>query len=70
MKRLAVLASLLIVGALSVVITQGQAQQNVAEIQKVKDNLYMITGGGGNTAAFITARGVVVVDTKLASGAR
>ena len=24
------------------------------QIQKVKDNLYMITGGGGNTAAFIT----------------
>jgi cyclase len=66
MKRLAVLASQLIVGALSVVITQGQAQQNVAEIQKVKDNLYMITGGGGNTAAFITDKGVVVVDTKYA----
>jgi glyoxylase-like metal-dependent hydrolase (beta-lactamase superfamily II) len=34
------------------------------EIQKVKDNLYMITGAGGNTAAFITGTGVVVVDTK------
>ena len=66
MKRLAVLASLLIVGALPVLMTQGQAQQNVAEIQKVKDNLYMISGGGGNTAAFITDKGVVVVDTKLA----
>jgi len=30
----------------------------------VKDNLYVITGGGGNTAAFIIARGVVLVDTK------
>ena len=38
----------------------------VAEIQKLKENLYMITGGGGNTAAFVTASGVVVVDTKLA----
>jgi cyclase len=66
MKRFAVLASLLIVGALPVLMTQGQAQQNVAEIQKVKDNLYMISGGGGNTAAFITDKGVVVVDTKLA----
>ena len=37
---------------------------NVAAIEKVKDNLYMITGGGGNTAAFITANGVVLVDTK------
>jgi hypothetical protein len=44
MKRLTVLASLLIVGALPVLMTQGQAQQNVAEIQKVKDNLYMISG--------------------------
>lgn len=35
------------------------------EIQKVKDNLYMITGAGGNTAAFITDKGVVIVDTKL-----
>ena len=46
MKRLAALTGLLIVGALAVALTQGQAQQNVAEIQKVKDNLYMITGGG------------------------
>ena len=37
---------------------------NVAQIEKVKDNLYMITGGGGNTAAFITPNGVVLVDTK------
>jgi len=37
---------------------------NVAQIEKVKDNLFMITGGGGNTAAFITANGVVLVDTK------
>jgi len=40
---------------------------NVAEIAKVKDNLYLITGGGGNTAAFVTADGVVLVDTKLAN---
>ena len=39
----------------------------VAEIEKVRDNLYMITGGGGNTAAFITDAGVVLVDTKLAN---
>ena len=40
---------------------------NVAGIEKVKDNLYMITGGGGNTAAYVTATGVVLVDTKLAN---
>ncbi len=43
------------------------AGPNVAQIEKIKDNLYMITGGGGNTAAFITADGVVLVDTKLAN---
>jgi glyoxylase-like metal-dependent hydrolase (beta-lactamase superfamily II) len=44
-----------------------QGGPNVAQIEKVKDNLYMITGGGGNTAAFITDGGVVIVDTKLAN---
>jgi glyoxylase-like metal-dependent hydrolase (beta-lactamase superfamily II) len=46
---------------------QPPAGPNVAGIEKVKDNLFMITGGGGNTAAFITANGVVLVDTKLAN---
>ena len=45
---------------------RGQQGPKIAEIEKVKDNLYMITGGGGNTAALITNDGVVVVDTKLA----
>jgi cyclase len=31
---------------------------------KVRDNLYMIANGGGNTGVFITATGVVLVDTK------
>ena len=66
MKRLAVLSGLLLVGAISLVVAQQQqGQPATLEIQKVKDNLYMITGGGGNTAAFITEKGVVVVDTKL-----
>lgn len=36
-------------------------------IMKVANNLYMIPGAGGNTAVFITANGVVLVDTKLAN---
>ena len=44
-----------------------QRDRNVAQIEKVKDNLFMVTGGGGNTAAFVTANGVVLVDTKLAN---
>jgi glyoxylase-like metal-dependent hydrolase (beta-lactamase superfamily II) len=39
----------------------------VSAPEKVADNLYMIPGQGGNTAAFITSGGVVIVDTKLAN---
>src|SRR5690349_14903183 len=35
------------------------------QVQKLTDNLYVLGGGGGNTAAFITANGVVLVDTKV-----
>lgn len=70
MKRLVVLATLLGTGALSLTVSAFQAQQTpapkVVDAQKLKDNLYMLGGqnGGGNTAVFITADGVVVVDTK------
>lgn len=63
MKRLAALVGLLLAGTVSLLATQQQPAP--LDIQKVKDNLYVITGGGGNTAAFITEKGVVVVDTKL-----
>jgi cyclase len=36
----------------------------VVEVEKIKDNLFVLTGGGGNTAVFLIADGVVVVDTK------
>jgi glyoxylase-like metal-dependent hydrolase (beta-lactamase superfamily II) len=36
-------------------------------IEKIKDNLYKIPGAGSNTTVFITAEGVVLVDTKLAN---
>ena len=63
MKRIVVLGLLIAGGALVVACGMG-AQGNVAEIEQVKDNLYLITGGGGNTAAFVTDGGVVLVDTK------
>jgi glyoxylase-like metal-dependent hydrolase (beta-lactamase superfamily II) len=43
---------------------QQPAKPVVAQIEKVRDNLYMITGEGGNVAAFVAANGVVLVDTK------
>jgi cyclase len=46
---------------------RGGAAQGVGAIQKVAGNVYMIPGAGGNTAAFVTANGVVLVDTKLAN---
>ena len=38
----------------------------VAAIYKIANNLYLVPGGGGNTAVFVTATGVVLVDTKYA----
>src|SRR5437867_10749257 len=79
MRRGIVLGVLIAIGTLSLLAAgfqnppAGQGRGGAAqapqplEIQKVKDNLYMITGGGGNTAAFITDGGVVIVDTKLAN---
>ena len=72
MRRGIVLGALLAAGGLSLAAAGFQAPArgpqgpNVAEIEKVNDRLYMITGGGGNTAAFLTDNGVVLVDTKLA----
>jgi len=63
MKRVAVLAALLVVCALSIALT-AQQQANKVDVQKLKDNLYVLVGGGGNTAVFITTNGVVVVDAK------
>ena len=63
MNRIALLGLLVAVGA-GATMRHPVAQGNVAEIENVKDNLYLITGGGGNTAAFVTDGGVVVVDTK------
>jgi glyoxylase-like metal-dependent hydrolase (beta-lactamase superfamily II) len=72
MMRSTILAAILGVATATLAARELTAQQpatgpNVAGIEKVKDNLYMVTGGGGNTAVFVTATGVVLVDTKLAN---
>jgi glyoxylase-like metal-dependent hydrolase (beta-lactamase superfamily II) len=35
------------------------------EVDKIRDTLYILKGGGGNTAALVGAAGVTLVDTKL-----
>jgi glyoxylase-like metal-dependent hydrolase (beta-lactamase superfamily II) len=67
------LAVLLAAGALSLGVAAfqqqppaGQPAPNpmVVEVDKLKDSLYVMRGGGGNSAVFIAADGVTVVDTK------
>ena len=83
MTRGLVLGLLVVTGALSMAVAAAQAPQAglspaavaATKIEKVKDNLFIITGSGtanrdafsgGNTAVFVTDAGVVIVDTKLA----
>src|SRR5947208_6341947 len=63
MKRIIILFAFLAVSALSITIAARQ-QDKAVEVQKLKDNLYVLKCGGGNTAVFVTANGVVVVDAK------
>src|SRR5260221_1315424 len=70
MRRSIVLGPLMAAGALSLAVSAYQAPPSppapkVGEVEKIKDNLYMLKGGGGNTAVFVGTTGVVVVDTKL-----
>jgi cyclase len=70
MKRLLLLATLVTVGGLSLGVAAFQAPPanapKVIEVEKLRDNLYMLkgAGGGGNTAVFIRTDGITVVDTK------
>jgi glyoxylase-like metal-dependent hydrolase (beta-lactamase superfamily II) len=62
MRRITLLTTLIVIGAAGIAAQQGASQ--ALEIEKVKDNLFMIKNGGGNTGVFITRNGVVIVDTK------
>src|SRR6476619_1232897 len=73
MKRRIVLTTLLTVGALSLAVTAAQqpaagaaaqTAPKVVEVEKLRDNLFMLKGGGGNTAVFVRTDGITVVDTK------
>ena len=66
MRRAIVLGVLLASGGLAAVKAQPPAANapKVVEVEKVKDNLWVLRGGGGNTAVFATANGVTIVDAK------
>ena len=65
MRRAMTLGVLVVVGGLLVVKAQPAADApKVVEVEKVKDNLFVLRGGGGNTAVFVMANGVAVVDAK------
>jgi cyclase len=70
MKRRIVLGTLVVLGGLALTAAAmqqppaGQQAPMVVEIDKLKDNLFVMKGGGGNSSVFITAKGVIVVDTK------
>jgi len=68
-KRITVLGTLVLLGSLSMAVKAAQqpAPQPSVEnitVEKVKDNLFVLRGGGGNTAVFVTSNGVTLVDTK------
>jgi glyoxylase-like metal-dependent hydrolase (beta-lactamase superfamily II) len=61
---------LVAIGSLSIAVKAAQQPQppqpsvdNIT-VEKVKDNLFVLRGGGGNTAVFVQAKGVTIVDTK------
>jgi cyclase len=66
MKRALLLGGLLAVGSLSMTLVafQSPAAPKVIEVEKLKDNLFVLKGGGGNTAVFVGSNGITVVDTK------
>ena len=67
MKRSVLLGMLVASGAVSMTLAayqQPPAAPMVVEAEKVRDNLYVMKGGGGNSAVFIGNDGITVVDTK------
>ena len=57
-------AALLLTGCW-IAFTQTQAPPAKLTLHKVKDDLYMIEGDGGNVAVYVTSEGVILVDDKF-----
>jgi glyoxylase-like metal-dependent hydrolase (beta-lactamase superfamily II) len=68
MARRRLLAAVAVVGLAAAGAAAQQQRPRIpptGAIKKVRDNLYVIPGAGGNTTVFVTQGGVVLVDTKL-----
>jgi cyclase len=69
MNRSLLLGTVVLAGTLTIAVTAAQqpppqpSADNLT-VEKVRDNLFVIRGGGGNTAVFVQANGVTIVDTK------
>jgi glyoxylase-like metal-dependent hydrolase (beta-lactamase superfamily II) len=77
MRRALALTVLVAVGAsANLTVVRAQPRPEAIHLEKVKDNLFVITGGlgtgsqtgtvAGNTTVFVAASGVVLIDTKFA----
>jgi cyclase len=65
MKRIVVLTALIAAGTASYLTAQQGGQKPMeVEVEKLKDNLFVLKGGGGNTTVFVQSNGITVVDTK------
>src|SRR5436190_23757956 len=77
MRRIVLVALIVVVGGLSMAAAELQQQRKpltARSIQKLRENLYFISGGdlsdqstwtGGNVMVLVTGTGVVLVDTML-----
>ena len=50
--------------AIVVALAAPSAAQKPLQIERIKDTLYILKGGGATTTVFITSNAVLVVDTK------
>lgn len=51
------------------VLAQAQAPNPPLTVKKVKNNIYFVEGGGGNSGVIIGQNGVIVIDTKTTAAA-
>jgi glyoxylase-like metal-dependent hydrolase (beta-lactamase superfamily II) len=71
MTRPAIVCALIILGGIATQVgSQEPAKVVRMQTLNVSDNLYLLSGGGGNTLALATDDGVVLIDTKLAGWGR